>query len=250
MRNSIPCVFFHGDQTQKDRIKAMSKMRRLRIKVILTTDLLARGVDLPKVNIVINFDASSNQNQYLHRIGRTGRFGVNGVAISFLNEGSTENGYLTKRVKNGILNKLSLTEEGDISILQNEINTAIIGPEAVKKAYQTQGAEVEDSDDEATSQQADNETDEINDIKQNENSEQNQDKQLKTSTASKLSNNEDQIKKPHDKFIPKYCGQKRTKNESDSSTVDDKSINKDIQIVLANKRYFIVSILSKSYTHP
>ena len=120
MRNSIPCVFFHGDQTQKDRIKAMSKMRRLRIKVILTTDLLARGVDLPKVNIVINFDASSNQNQYLHRIGRTGRFGVNGVAISFLNEGSTENGYLTKRVKNGILNKLSLTEEGDISILQNE----------------------------------------------------------------------------------------------------------------------------------
>ena len=58
----------------------MAKMKRLKIKVIVTTDLLARGIDLPKVNIVINFDYWKEQSQYLHRIGRTGRFGVNGVA--------------------------------------------------------------------------------------------------------------------------------------------------------------------------
>jgi superfamily II DNA/RNA helicase len=63
-------------------------MRRLKIKVILTTDLLSRGVDLPQVNLVINFDVPRSKSVYLHRIGRTGRFGVKGIALSFLEPGA------------------------------------------------------------------------------------------------------------------------------------------------------------------
>jgi superfamily II DNA/RNA helicase len=56
----------------------------MQIKVILSTDLLSRGIDLPDVKLVINFDMPLSESEYFHRIGRTGRFGKDGVAISFI----------------------------------------------------------------------------------------------------------------------------------------------------------------------
>lgn len=141
-------------------------MRRLKIKVILTTDLLARGIDLPKVNIVINFDTWKSQNQYLHRIGRTGRFGVNGIAINFIDDLDQKptNGdqkqmfrYLNKRIKSRMLKMLDTTSSKDcIEHLQNEINKAlninpIIDPKLIEQAYMKKGIEVED-DEEDTKQ--------------------------------------------------------------------------------------------------
>jgi ATP-dependent RNA helicase UAP56/SUB2 len=62
---------------------AFDKMRLLKLKVILSTDLMSRGVDLPEVSMVLNYDMPVSHAQYLHRIGRAGRFGLKGLALSF-----------------------------------------------------------------------------------------------------------------------------------------------------------------------
>ena len=56
----------------------------MQIKVILSTDLLSRGIDLPDVSLVINFDMPLTEAEYFHRIGRTGRFGREGIALSII----------------------------------------------------------------------------------------------------------------------------------------------------------------------
>jgi ATP-dependent RNA helicase UAP56/SUB2 len=54
---------------------------------MISTDLLGRGIDIEKINIVINYDMPPESNQYLHRVGRAGRFGTKGLAISFISSG-------------------------------------------------------------------------------------------------------------------------------------------------------------------
>lgn len=55
-------------------------------RVLITTDLLARGIDVQQVSLVINYDMPSNRESYIHRIGRSGRFGRKGVSINFINK--------------------------------------------------------------------------------------------------------------------------------------------------------------------
>ena len=61
-------------------------MRLMRLNLILASDLLARGVDLPDVRLVINFDMPLSQAEFFHRIGRSGRFGSKGTALSFVTD--------------------------------------------------------------------------------------------------------------------------------------------------------------------
>eukprot|EP00951_Prasinocladus_malaysianus_P047586 scaffold651137_cov53-Prasinocladus_malaysianus.AAC.1 len=70
------------DQNTRDVI--MREFRSGSSRVLITTDLLARGIDVQQVSLVINFDLPSEPENYLHRIGRSGRFGRKGVAINFV----------------------------------------------------------------------------------------------------------------------------------------------------------------------
>jgi len=74
----------HGDMDQKDRDIIMREFRSGSSRVLITTDLLARGIDVQQVSLVINYDLPANRENYIHRIGRGGRFGRKGVAINFL----------------------------------------------------------------------------------------------------------------------------------------------------------------------
>lgn len=74
----------HGDMDQKERELIMREFRSGSSRVLITTDLLARGIDVQQVSLVINYDLPTNKENYLHRIGRSGRFGRKGVAINFL----------------------------------------------------------------------------------------------------------------------------------------------------------------------
>ncbi|XP_055372137.1 eukaryotic initiation factor 4A [Condylostylus longicornis] len=76
----------HGDMEQKDREVIMKQFRSGSSRVLITTDLLARGIDVQQVSLVINYDLPSNRENYIHRIGRGGRFGRKGVAINFITE--------------------------------------------------------------------------------------------------------------------------------------------------------------------
>jgi len=76
----------HGDMDQKERDVIMREFRSGSSRVLITTDLLARGIDVQQVSLVINYDLPTNRENYIHRIGRGGRFGRKGVAINFITE--------------------------------------------------------------------------------------------------------------------------------------------------------------------
>jgi len=74
----------HGDMEQSQREVIMKEFRSGSSRVLITTDLLARGIDVQQVSLVINYDLPTNRENYIHRIGRGGRFGRKGVAINFV----------------------------------------------------------------------------------------------------------------------------------------------------------------------
>jgi len=76
----------HGDMDQQERDLIMKEFRSGTSRVLITTDLLARGIDVQQVSLVINYDLPTNRENYIHRIGRSGRFGRKGVAINFITQ--------------------------------------------------------------------------------------------------------------------------------------------------------------------
>jgi ATP-dependent RNA helicase len=74
----------HGEMLQKERDEIMKSFRNGTNRVLITTDLWARGIDVQQVSLVINYDLPNNRENYIHRIGRSGRFGRKGVAINFV----------------------------------------------------------------------------------------------------------------------------------------------------------------------
>merc|ERR1712076_260462 len=74
----------HGDMVQKEREAIMKEFRSGASRVLITTDVWARGLDVQQVSLVINYDLPNNRELYIHRIGRSGRFGRKGVAINFV----------------------------------------------------------------------------------------------------------------------------------------------------------------------
>lgn len=77
----------HGDMDMRDRELIMKEFRSGSTRVLITTDLLARGIDVQQVSLVINYDLPTNRENYIHRIGRSGRFGRKGIAINFVTTG-------------------------------------------------------------------------------------------------------------------------------------------------------------------
>ena len=82
---TVSCL--HGDMEQNERDLVMREFRSGSSRVLITTDILARGIDIQQVSLVINFDLPMNRENYIHRIGRSGRFGRKGVSINFLTNG-------------------------------------------------------------------------------------------------------------------------------------------------------------------
>jgi translation initiation factor 4A len=76
----------HGDMTGQERELIMKEFRSGSSRVLITTDLLARGIDVQQVSLVINYDLPPKRENYIHRIGRSGRFGRKGVAINFVSD--------------------------------------------------------------------------------------------------------------------------------------------------------------------
>uniref|UniRef100_A0A5S6R1N1 RNA helicase n=1 Tax=Trichuris muris TaxID=70415 RepID=A0A5S6R1N1_TRIMR len=79
---TVCCI--HGDMDQKERSRVAKEYRDLQYRVLIATDVFSRGLDIPLVSLVINFDLPINRETYIHRIGRSGRYGRKGVAINFV----------------------------------------------------------------------------------------------------------------------------------------------------------------------
>jgi translation initiation factor 4A len=74
----------HGDMIQKEREEIMTQFRNGAIRILVTTDILSRGIDVQQVSIVINYDMPKYPQTYIHRIGRSGRYGRKGCAVNFV----------------------------------------------------------------------------------------------------------------------------------------------------------------------
>ena len=82
--NNFTVSAMHGDMPQKERDAIMGEFRGGTTRVLITTDVWARGIDVQQVSLVINYDLPTNRENYIHRIGRSGRYGRKGVAINFV----------------------------------------------------------------------------------------------------------------------------------------------------------------------
>lgn len=83
-KRDIQVFALHGDKAQKERIEVLENFKNGRIRILIATDVASRGIDIEKLDCVINYELPRSPNDYIHRIGRTGRAGVKGQAISLI----------------------------------------------------------------------------------------------------------------------------------------------------------------------
>ena len=81
---NVTAVAMHGNKSQSQRQKALASFEAGRVDTLVATDVAARGIDVPDVTHVINYDAPEDRDAYVHRTGRTGRAGRTGIGVSFV----------------------------------------------------------------------------------------------------------------------------------------------------------------------
>jgi translation initiation factor 4A len=84
LEQNFSVSLLHGDMIQKERDEIMTEFRTGKTRILITTDILSRGIDIQQVSLVINYDMPKYPQTYIHRIGRSGRFGRKGSAINFV----------------------------------------------------------------------------------------------------------------------------------------------------------------------
>lgn len=119
-RVEIECVTIHGDKDQKDRIDVMSRFKTGEVKMLIATDVSARGIDIPDVDYVINYDLPEVAENYVHRVGRTGRGVKKGLAVSFCSPEEKPildeiEAFLDQKVNVLLINKDDYTATKDLS---------------------------------------------------------------------------------------------------------------------------------------
>lgn len=85
-QQQFPVAYINGDRTSEERKRIMEEFRAGSIRILLSTDLLSRGIDIQQLSLVINYDLPKEKETYIHRIGRSGRYGRKGVAINFITD--------------------------------------------------------------------------------------------------------------------------------------------------------------------
>jgi ATP-dependent RNA helicase RhlE len=115
----------HSNKSQKQRFHAVEQLQEGKCRFLITTNVLARGLDISDVSHVVNFDLPKEPASYVHRIGRTGRADKKGIAISFIKKDDKEKQKEIEVLMNKKITVLSLPKEVEISkeLLREEIPT-------------------------------------------------------------------------------------------------------------------------------
>merc|ERR1711972_357501 len=110
---NFPSIAIHSGLSQEDRIARYKQFKEFQKRIIVSTDLFGRGIDIERVNIVINYDMPDDSDSYLHRVGRAGRFGTKGLALTFVSSGEDTE----------VLKKVQERFEVNIEEMPNAIDT-------------------------------------------------------------------------------------------------------------------------------
>ncbi|TRM61874.1 P-loop containing nucleoside triphosphate hydrolase protein [Schizophyllum amplum] len=119
----FPAVPLHGQLSQSQRLGALAKFKSGGRKVLVATDVASRGLDIPSVDIVINFDIPTHSKDYIHRVGRTARAGRAGKSITFVTQYDVE---FVMRIEKVIGKKMELwpSDEEEVSLLRERVQEA------------------------------------------------------------------------------------------------------------------------------
>jgi ATP-dependent RNA helicase UAP56/SUB2 len=109
---NFPSICIHAGQKQEERIAKYKSFKDFNARILVATDLFGRGIDIERVNVVVNYDYPDDSDQFLHRVGRAGRFGTKGIAISFISSDADQE----------ILEKVQSRFEVNIPELPDEID--------------------------------------------------------------------------------------------------------------------------------
>ena len=88
---NFQCGMIHSDLNQEERNAIIKEFRGGKIRILIATDIVARGIDIQQVSIIINYDFPKNYNTYIHRIGRSGRYGRMGTALNIVDNNELKN---------------------------------------------------------------------------------------------------------------------------------------------------------------
>ncbi|GLT71723.1 hypothetical protein SLA2020_437210 [Shorea laevis] len=111
---NFPSICIHSGMSQEERLTRYKGFKEGHKRILVATDLVGRGIDIERVNIVINYDMPDSADTYLHRVGRAGRFGTKGLAITFVSSASDSD----------VLNQVQARFEVDIKELPESIDTS------------------------------------------------------------------------------------------------------------------------------
>ncbi|KAJ7901769.1 P-loop containing nucleoside triphosphate hydrolase protein [Mycena olivaceomarginata] len=119
----LPAVPLHGQLSQSQRLGALGKFKSGSRKVLVATDIASRGLDIPTVDVVINFDIPTHSKDYIHRVGRTARAGRAGKSITLVTQYDVE---LVQRIEQTIGKQMELwpTDPEEIALLKERVNEA------------------------------------------------------------------------------------------------------------------------------
>ncbi|MBI9053063.1 MAG: DEAD/DEAH box helicase [Bacteroidales bacterium] len=137
-RVDIPSDTIHSDKLQKDRESTMKAFRSGELKILIATDVSARGIDIPDVEYVVNYDLPETSEHYVHRVGRTGRANKSGQAVSFC---SAEEQELLKEIEENLGKPIKRIE-----ISKNDYNSTVNFSEDKTHNWKTLMKEAEEED--------------------------------------------------------------------------------------------------------
>ena len=107
-RQGYPAVALNGDMNQAQRERTVDQIKNGHSSILIATDVVARGLDIPRIDLVINYDLPGDNESYVHRIGRTGRAGRSGTAISFVRPREMYQLRHYERLTSGVINSFEL----------------------------------------------------------------------------------------------------------------------------------------------
>ena len=114
VEQNIPAFSIHSGMSQEERLAKYQQFKNFDKRILVSTNLFGRGIDIERVNVVLNYDMPDNTDVYLHRVARAGRFGTKGLAITFVSE-PAEVDVLNKIQERFCLNITELTSNTNIS---------------------------------------------------------------------------------------------------------------------------------------
>jgi superfamily II DNA/RNA helicase len=125
---SFPAMDIHSNMPQEERIQKYKAFKNFEKRILVATDIFGRGIDIQRVNIVINYDMPDDPDQYLHRVGRAGRFGTKGLAISFISsdapmQASVKSNYKREWTDDQVLEQIQSRFEVKVQVMPATINT-------------------------------------------------------------------------------------------------------------------------------